>query len=81
MVLFSGSVGTLWLRVLEVRVVSNPRAIINPENWRLFVPWVNSYEDALAVYDDMDDGSGYVFFRLEQPYEWANIGPPCPISC
>ena len=67
--LFSGRRGAAWCRVLEVLVVRSPRDAVTTSNWRLFVPWVSGYKKAIAVYDNMDDGSGFIFIRFSTPYK------------
>ena len=72
--LFSGSVGTLYCVIEEVLVVKSARMVVNKHNWKLFVPWVDTLAQALSVYEQLNDNSGFIFMRIAYPYKWKNIG-------
>ena len=72
--LFSGSVGTLYCAIEEVLVVKSARMVVNKHNWKLFVPWVDTLDQALSVYEKLNDNSGFIFMRIAYPYNWKNIG-------
>jgi hypothetical protein len=72
--LFSGSVGTLYCVIEEVLVLKSARMVVNKHNWKLFVPWVNTLDQALSVYEKLNDNSGFIFMRIAYPYNWKNIG-------
>ena len=72
--LFSGSVGTLYCVIEEVLVVKSARMVVNKHNWKLFVPWVDTLDQALSVYEELNDNSGFIFMRIAYPYNWKNIG-------
>ena len=72
--LFAGSAGRVYCKIKQVVVVDRAVEVITRSNWQLFVPWVRSYKQAISLYDDLCDGSGFVFMRLSYPYKYINIG-------